>query len=195
MTLSDIHIPESLKNLKHEDYVYISILAVFFTLVGVTFFFSVDFLSYNINKVFTVETREPAHGLNMENYTLVAKKLGLSIPTEQERNLPQTSKASQATSATTVLDKQSLIIKVLNGTTKAGAASTLTKSLTNGGFSVLKTGNDDFLYSTTTIVIQESKVAYLPSLLAIVRKTYPDTYATTTKKTAAYDVVITIGGE
>ena len=195
MTLSDIHIPESLKNLKHEDYAYISMLAVFFTLVGITFFLSVNFLSHNINKVFTVEIQEPAHGLNMENYMLVAKKLGLSIPTEQERNLPQASKASQATSTTTVLDKQSLIIKVLNGTTKVGVASALSKSLTNGGFSVLKTGNDDYSYATTTIVIQESKAVYLPSLLAIVRKSYPDTYATTTEKTTAYDVVITIGGE
>ena len=66
-----------LKAMKLRDFIYVSISIMFLIAVGVLFFFSMQFISSNINKVFTIEDDSDTSALNITQYSLVAKKLGI----------------------------------------------------------------------------------------------------------------------
>lgn len=188
-------IAEKLKVVRKEDYLYFSVLAVFFLLVLYVFSVSSSFLTANINKVFSSNESKTVHALDMEQYSLVAKKLRFSVQTPEAINSTSTASSTPQTqeSEDKPFDKQSLVIKVLNATAKKGLASNLAELLSKDGFIVTKTGNEEKDYATTTIYLLESKSAYRASLLETVRKSYPAVIATTTDKNGGYDAVIIIG--
>lgn len=201
MTFTNTKIKEFFKRLKRDDYVYLGIITLFFITLIIIFSIIMSFLSQNINKVFYSENNQDAGGLNIEQYTLVAKKLNITIPNESvEIATTPTTDTTSANSTTTVttettlpFDKQGITIKILNGTTKKGLATVLAKSMTSDGFIISKTGNEKSDYATTTLIIQENKIIYTEILMSAIRKSYPQAVSTTTSKANNADAVIIIG--
>lgn len=197
MTSTNNNIKEIFKKIKREDYIYLSVVIIFFITLIIVFSMAVNFISKNINKIFYSENNQEIRGLNIEQYTLIAKKLNLAIP-DGNTQITVTQETTTATTTpdtiiTPPLDKQSITIKILNGTTKKGLAAVLAKSITDEGFIVSKTGNEKSNYSTTTLIIQENKSDYTQILLDALHKSYPQAISTTTSKTSDTDVVIVIG--
>ncbi len=186
---------KGVKEIRKEDYVYISALVLFLIIIGLVFSTTVTFLSSNINKVFSSDKAEIIRALDTEQYTFITKKLNLSVPTFNEDGTVETPAPTAETATTTpeVLDIQSLVIKVLNGTKKKGLAATLSEALKADGFTVIKTGNEEEPYATTTLFLLDTKKSYEGVLMTSLRKTYPYAIATTTDKNSGYDVVIIIG--
>ncbi len=206
MNIKDIRIIESLKNLKIKDVIYPGIFAFFIIIVAVIFFISTRFISQNINKVFSTEGGEGVQALDLARYTLIAKKLGLTINTPSENTgqaivetpapiPPSPEIPTLATTTIPVLDKQALTIMVKNSTAKVGAASALAKKLKDAGFSAPKTGNEKVSTAVTTILVKESKRDYAPLLLSEVSKLYGDAITATTSESALFDATIIIGGK
>lgn len=184
---------ESLKNLKLQDIVYPGVLAVFFGIVFVLFFFATQFISKNINKIFYSEETGATQALNLEHYKLVAKKLGIVVNIPKEGEAVVVKVAPAVETATTTLDKKAITIIVKNSTAKKGVATTLAKLLEDAGFQKPKTGNESKLYATTTVLIKESRKDYESVLLEVVSKAYPDAVSTTTKETSVGDATVIIG--
>ncbi|MFZ2303853.1 MAG: LytR C-terminal domain-containing protein [Minisyncoccia bacterium] len=187
----------SVSEIKPKDLVYPGIALFFAIIVGVIFVLATGFIAKSIDTAFSGDTGEESSSLNMENYTLVARKLGISIEINKEEAVvqvePSIPSESQATTTTQVLDKKAFTLNILNSTPKSGVAGALATSLTVAGFAQAKTGNEKTLYATTTVFIKESKSDIGPSLLEIVKKTYPDAVSTTSPETALFDVIIIIG--
>lgn len=183
--------------MRKEDYAYLSVLVIFVIVVGIVFSMTVTFLSSNINKVFSSDKAEIIRALDTEQYAFVTKKLNLSVPVFNEDGTIESSApiANVATTTPEVLDIQSLVIKVLNGTKKKGAAGTLSEALEADGFTVIKTGNEEEPYATTTLFLLDIKKSYENILMASLKKSYPSAIATTTDKNSGYDVIIIIGAE
>lgn len=196
---------QSLKNIKPLDLVYPGALILFFVFVAIIFFFTIRFISKNINKAFSPEESGPSQALNIERYKLTAQKLNLPMNTLQseatapapsaETAVLDTASATQATStpSSIVLDKSAIAITVKNSTSKKGIAAVLAKTLEDSGFKKPQTGNEPTLYATTTILLKESKKEYGTLLLDAVRETYPDAVATTSPESSPSDATIIIG--
>ena len=192
---------QSLKNIKPFDLMYPGVLALFFVVVAIIFFFTIRFISQNINKAFSPEESGPSQALNVERYKLTAKKLNIPVASSQEiATMPEVLAGvaipdthATNTLAVAVLDKSALTIMVKNSTPKKGVASTLAKTLEDSGFKKPQTGNESTLYATTTILLKESKKDYELLLLEVVRKTYPDAVATTTAESSVVDATVIIG--
>jgi hypothetical protein len=201
MTIKDMKIIESLKQIRPKDLIYSGILVLFMVIVGVLFFVSTRFISQNINKVFSTEGAEGVQALDLARYMLVAKKLGIEVSTPSEgvavptAVIPTPTTLTPTVQAVATLDKKTLTIEVRNSTAKKGAASALAKSLTDAGFTTPATGNENTLYPATTILVKESKRDYAPLILAEVSKAYPDAVTATTTESAAFDVTVIIGGK
>ncbi len=196
MTFSFTKLNEELKKVKKEDYAYLSVLLIFASIVCIVFSMTASFLSGNINKVFSSYSNETVRALDMEQYTLIAKKLHFSIPISgtNEANQPLSSETSPQATTTQPFDKQSLVLKVLNGTkNRSGLAATLSEALAKDGFMVLKSGNEDEPYATTTLFLLTSKKDYEASLMKVIRTLHPNAIATTTDKNNGYDALIIIG--
>ena len=190
-------IRDSVSGVKPKDLIYPGILFLFAIIVGVIFILSTGFIAKSIDTAFSGDTGEGSSSLNMENYTLVARKLGISTEIKKEATaipvataIPST---PPATTTTQVLDKKAFTLNILNSTPKSGVAGTLATSLELAGFAKAKTGNEKTLYATTTVAVKESKSAIGSTLLDMVRKTYPDAVSTTSPETALFDAIITIG--
>ena len=190
-------IRDSVSGLKPKDLIYPGIVLLFAIIVGVIFILATGFIAKNIDTAFSGDTGEDSSSLNMENYTLVAKKLGISTEIRKEATSVsvETSVPSEprATSTTQVLDKKVLTLSILNSTSKSGIAGALATSLELAGFAKAKTGNEKTLYATTTVAIKESMSALGSSVIEIVKKTYPEAGSTISPETALFDVIITIG--
>ena len=190
-------IRDSVSGLKPKDLIYPGIVLLFAIIVGVIFILATGFIAKNIDTAFSGDTGEDSSSLNMENYTLVAKKLGISTEIRKEATSVsvETSVPSEprATSTTQVLDKKVLTLSILNSTSKSGIAGALATSLELAGFAKAKTGNEKTLYATTTVAIKESMSALGSSVIEIVKKTYPEAVSTISPETALFDVIITIG--
>ena len=180
-----------------KDLIYPGVVLLFIVAVSILFFIATKFIADNIDTAFSGDEGAGSSSLNMQNYTLVAKKLGITVEARKEAvaipELPAVPSEAPATTTTQVLDKKAFTLNILNSTPKSGIAGTLASSLESAGFAKAKTGNEKTLYATTTIAIKEDKSALTPSLLEIVRKTYPDAVSATAPETASFDVVITIG--
>lgn len=187
-----------MSNVKPKDLIYPAIILFFIIIVGILFSIAIKFITKNFNDAFSGTIATERSVLNMANYTIVAKKLGISI--EPQKNTVTT--ATKETTATTtddliveteeILDKKSITISVFNSTTKKGAAGILADALENDGFAKATTGNEKKKYATTTIFINEDKLEYEEIILDTVQKTYPNAVATTTSAGKS-DVVIIIG--
>ena len=192
-------IRDSVSGLKPKDLIYPGIVLLFAIIVGVIFILATGFIAKNIDTAFSGDTGEDSSSLNMENYTLVAKKLGISTEIRKEATSVsvETSVPSEprATSTTQVLDKKVLTLSILNSTSKSGIAGALATSLELAGFAKAKTGNEKTLYATTTVAIKESMSALGSSVIEIVKKTYREAVSTISPETALFDVIITIGAK
>ena len=213
MEPQNIKLSKILKKIKSPEFVYLSVLFIFFVIVLVLFINSVNFISENINKIFSPVNSGNSQAINMESYALVTKKLNL--PTNTAENSPtlnieaQTSTTPSTSTPTTtvtmatpevplasvapVLDKKSITINILNSTTKKEMSSTLAKALVGAGFSTATTGNEKSLYDLTTIIIADDKKEYSPSIEEVVKKSYPEAIIKTTTETTKFDVTIIIG--
>lgn len=184
---------ESLKKLKLQDVVYPGIFLIFFGIVIILFFFSTQFISKNINKVFYSEGNSTAEALNLEQYKLVAKKLGIVVNLPKEGEVTTIKVTPPAETAVTTIDKKTISIIVKNSTTKSGIATTLAKAIEDAGFNKPKTGNEATFYATTTVMIKADQKDIESQLLDVVRKSYPEAIATTTVGTGVYDAIVVIG--
>lgn len=191
-------IRDSVSEVKPKDLIYPGIVLLFAIVVGVIFILSTRFIARSIDTAFSGDTGEGGSSLNMENYTLIAKKLGISAEIKRETPVIQvetttTIEQPATTTTTQVLDKKAFTLNILNSTEKSGVAGALAVSLESAGFAKAKTGNEKTLYATTTVAIKESKSALGQSLLEEVQKTYPDAVSTTSPETTSFDVIIIIG--
>lgn len=194
MEIINIKIKEMFSGLKRDDYIYIGIVISFLITVIIIFFMTVNFFLKNINKIFYFEDTPDAQGLDIAQYTLVTKKLNITTSNNSaEANTSTITQTAPVITNTASLDKHAITIKILNGTTKKGLASTLAKSITDEGFTISKTGNEKIPYAITTLIIQENKSDYTQILLDALHKSYPQAIATTTSKTGDTDAVIIIG--
>lgn len=194
--LQNLHV--AISRIKPKDLVYPGIALLFVIIVGVLFSFATQFIAKNINDAFSGDTSAESSSLNMANYTIVAKKLGIEVGVQKNITTPPASPVTSTTTETLVvdspqvLDKKSLTINILNSTSKKGVATTLAQTLESAGFARATTGNEKKLYATTTIFIKDNKHAYFPLLLEAMSKTYPDAIVTTTA-VGEFDVIIIIG--
>lgn len=197
---------QSLKNIKPLDLVYPGILVLFFGVVIIVFFYTMQFISQSINSAFSSEDSDSSQSLNLERYKFIAKKLNIPVAIPQEgvtvvavpevpATVPEVATTTQATSTpvAVVLDKRAITLAVRNSTPKKGVATTLAKALEDAGFQKPQTGNEPKSYTITTVIIKESKREYEALLLEAVRKIYPNAVATTTAESVLSDATVIIG--
>lgn len=184
---------ESLKKIKLQDVVYPGIFLIFFGIVIILFFFSTQFISKNINKGFYSEGNSTAEALNLEQYKLVAKKLGIVVNVPKEGEVTTIKVTPPVETVVTTIDKKAISIIVKNSTTKSGIATTLAKAIEDAGFNKPKTGNEATFYATTTVMIKVDQKDIESQLLDVVHKSYPEAIATTTVNTGVYDAIVVIG--
>lgn len=193
---------QSLKNIKYRDLAYPGILALFFGLVIILFFFAMRFISQSINKAFSPETNDSSQVLDRERYQLVARKLNIPVNIPQDgttvpASVPGAIITPQVAGASipqvVVLDKKAITIMVRNSTAKKGVGAILAKALLDSGFQKPQTGNESRSYATTTVLIKESRNDYKMLLLETVHKIYPDAVATTSPESDNIDATIIIG--
>jgi hypothetical protein len=204
MSLSIKTFREKISGITPRDLIYPGIILVFFIIVMIIFFLSTRFLTKNINNAFLGDTGTDTNTLNMDNYTIVAKKLGVTVETQRNKENSQpatslevasTTASSQASTTAQVVDKTSLTINILNASTNSGVASALASALESAGYAKASTGNQVKQISTTTLTINDSKGSFGPGILEEVKKLYPNTKATNATNTAPFDVIIVIGGK
>lgn len=198
-------IQEKALTLKPRDLVYPGIILVIIIIICILFYSATQFITKNINDAFSSGNGGSSSSLNMENYALVAKKLGISIESKSGNGAVatltnETSAGNNIVATTTtqepqVLDKKSITLTILNSTKQKGVASTLAQALETAGFAKATTGNQSKLIATTMVLIKESKVSFSPALLEEVQKLYPSATATTTAETSAFDATIIIGSK
>lgn len=186
---------EKISEIKARDLIYPGIILFFSIIVLVLFSLATQFIANNLNKAFSGSIIGEIRTLNMENYILVAKKLGINTETKKvvgdTTPSPATSTPEEVTQPS--LDKKELSLQVLNSTKKSGLAGSLAKTLEEAGWSKATTGNQNKLIPTTTVLIKESLTSFGPEILEEVKKIYPSATATTTAETAEFDIVIIIG--
>ena len=186
------------KKMRTSDFVYLSVILLFFVVVFILFIYSTNFILKNINKISSPDSAGNAQALDMTNYTLVSKRLDLPINTILENTVVPTAPVDNAATMSTVpttskeLDKKSITISILNSTSTKGVASTLSKALEKDGFSIATTGNAKKAYTSTTIQIKESKKEYTSLIEEAVKKSYPKAVTEANKEASAFDIVIVI---
>lgn len=190
-------IEERTGKLQKEDYVYLSVVLIFLLLVLLVFSSVVSFHTANINKVFSVTQAEPIKSLDMEQYTLIARKLNLTLPQEGTDSNATSSQQKPVTPAVTTPkappDLSTVTVKVLNSTAISGLAAKLADSLKRDGFIMVVTGNESEALTTTTVSIAENKKEYETAIMKAVRKLYPSAVSQIQESNRGYDIIITIG--
>ena len=198
-TLSLEKTKKGLREIKPKDLLYPGILSIFTALVLILFSLATGFISNNLNIAFSGDSSNDSKSLDLNNYNLVIKKLGINIYVKEETSATQVATPASpqplATTTPQILDKKAFTLNILNGTTNVGVASSLATLLESNGFAKAKTGNDKTISATTSVAIKEGKSSVGPSLLEIVRKTYPNAISTISPDTALFDVIITIGAK
>lgn len=194
-----------ISKIRARDLIYPGITFLVFILIGFIFFLAATFLAKNINDAFSSESIKKEGTLNITDYTLVAKKLGIhiapqakSIPTSISTTTPPDTPTIEipiVLEKTQTVDKRSLTINILNSTQKNGGAGVLAEILEATGFGKAVTGNEKNLYATTTIFVKMSKGAFIPLLLEEVRRVYPEALATSTPENTLFDATIIIGSK
>lgn len=186
----------AMSGIKPKDLVYPAMILFLIIIVGILFSIAIKFITKNFNDAFSGTIVTERSTLNMTNYTIVARKLGINIESQKSDTesvlVVATTTENLIVETTEVLDKKSITISVLNSTVKKGVAGVLAQALEDDGFTKATTRNEKKQYATTTVFINESKLKYEELLLESVHKTYPDAISTSTE-TGESDVVIIIG--
>lgn len=195
------HLKDFFKKTPLSKFAYPAILMLCAITIIVVFIFSTRFLTQEINRVFAVDAVGNGFSIDLVNYKLVARKLGLpeeiigapapSAETQVPTIVASTSTPSAATT-TPVLDKNAFTIAVYNATSVSGLASKTKDKLVVAGFIVAKTGNAK-AQTTNTIALKESAMAYLPLLREALGTSFADATVTTAPTDASYDAVIVVG--
>jgi hypothetical protein len=201
---------------KIQNFVYPALMLVFAVFVAIILTYAIRFLSGAINMVFKEATQNSGGLLrvNLVDYPLVAKKLGLKPVVEENAAIisempspattesvvaPPTSTPASTVAATSSAsiapDKAFLKINVLNGTTQSGVAGALKNILESAGFTVDKIGNSRPMRAETAIQIKNSKLDFLPALKEAMSAQYPSPENIVLEEINVYDVIIIIGGK
>lgn len=199
-----------IKKIKTKNFMYVSIMILFFLSVGIVFFYTVKFVIHNINKVFTVEKEGSIHALNISRYSLVEKKLNLPINEPKEKDTSTKEEAYQdpiveevATGDSLEIEEviapaitqKDIAINILNGARKAGVASSMSKKIESLGFSNITIGDSKTIYPITTIFTKDTAGDFVTSIEEAVKSLYPKTTTKTNDVESKYDLVIIVGKE
>ena len=203
-----------LKVIKAKQVIYPTIVCVFVAIVAIFFALSAKFLSTNINKAFITDKESEGSELvrlDLPNYFLIAKKLGLNVAIEEEATPPPQptpvvspatttiAPSSTATSSTapTPEEKAALKIEVLNSTGVKGLGAAIAKLLQEAGFSAIKIGNQAIPEAITKVMAKEkiSGSRAVAEIRNIVSKKYTPGETQALPEESSYDVVIVIGNK
>lgn len=219
MENQNIKFSKILTKMKSTDFIYLYVAFIFFIIVFILFLNSTNFIITNVNKIFSPTNDGNTQALNMENYSLVEKRLNLPVNSISENTTQNTPVVEPipvvdntvttpvivpvtpvvenipTPAPTPVLDKKSITINILNTTSEKGVAATLAKAMETAGFSTATTGNDKKVYALTTILIKDSKKDYTSLVEEIVKASYPKAVTDINPETSSFDVVIMIGKE
>ncbi|MFZ2310123.1 MAG: LytR C-terminal domain-containing protein [Patescibacteria group bacterium] len=220
-----INNPKKLKSINKEGLIYALIFVLYAAILILVFISATKFLSKAIN----VALSDPAGSaieakygqLDLENYALIAKKLGLqkSTPANPVIILPAVILEASSTPeiATTspelistmikpeitipIIEPQIIEVKpkivVINSTIKSGLAAQLKNKLETAGYSVIRTGNSKPSLASTVIKIKNGfnpDSNYLSEIKKIVDINY-DFVLDTLADNSDYEIEIIIGNK
>ncbi len=190
-----------LKRIDKIDLAYLGVILVMLIIVIILFFYTTSFILKNVNKIFNQTNEIDSHALNMDNYSLIERKLKLPInntmvePTieSSQEVISDTIPPSAPEATKPTLDNKSLTINVLNGARKAGIAGTMVTELEAAGFSKGTTGDSKTIYPITTIMIKDSKKDYTKAIEEVVKKNHPKATTKVNPEKSGFDVIIIVG--
>lgn len=142
----------NLKKIKFKKLIYPIIFGTFIIIIVVVFISAAKFLSEAINRAFVLDARlAESHliKLDLPNFYLVAKKLGIEISQPGEQTPVEVINPPATTAATTTeeipVDISLINLEILNGTATKGLAADWKEKFVVAGFSEanIKTGNAD----------------------------------------------------
>lgn len=199
MKISEIS--EKLKKIKLKDLFYPAITSFLILTMIFLFVWSVRFLYKSINQIFTspkevVESQIPR--FNIGQFKKVAPKLGIEVREpkvpEIETSVPEEIKPEATVKEEkTALDKKTLLIKVLNGSGRKGAAADMKKFLEKNEFLVKEIGNAPAIISSTVVKIKDSKKEYLNLIQEAAKNDYSLLTSETLPEAEAFDAIIVVG--
>lgn len=218
--------PKNKITINKESILYFLVFVLYATMVVLVFIYATKFLSTNINIALSTPASSEINAkygqLDLENYALVANKLGLkkSAPINQEVTLPNTVLETSTPIEITTSSPENLItatptppiinpaitpeitevkptIVINNSTNTAGLAAQLKNKLIAAGYQVIRTGNIKPGVATTVIksktsLNQDSK--YLIDIKKIVDINY-DFNLETLAANSDHDIEIIIGNK
>lgn len=199
---------EDTKKFEPINLVYIGVLLLFFAIITIAFFYSTNFVVNNVNKIFLSDTERNIQALDISRYSLVEKKLNLPVNIPEENTTPETPVTEQAIEegviipenslaveevVATTIDKESILINILNGAKKAGVAGAMSKNMADAGFTNITTGDSKILYPLTTIFIKEASKDYTAPIEEVVKASYSKATTKTNPESSKFDVVIIVG--
>lgn len=201
---------EKIKKLKPKGFIYPAVSAVFFAAILWTFISAAGFISKAINKIFTAGSEGAVESqivkVDLDNYYLVAKKLGLNTEPPNEETPPVETPAVETQQITTttepivppqeeIIDKSAVKIQILNSSGVKGLAAELKTLFSDNGFTAVETGNQSKAEETTLLKIkaakQNSRLA--EELKNIVASKYSSVETQTLDEQSAFDAVVIIG--
>jgi hypothetical protein len=218
--------PKDKITINKESVIYFLVFVLYTAMVVLVFIYATKFLSTNINIALSTPASSEINAkygqLDLENYALVANKLGLkkSAPVNQEVTLPNTVLETSTPIEITTSSPENLItatptppiinpaitpeitevkptIVINNSTNTAGLAAQLKNKLIAAGYQVIRTGNIKPSVATTVIksktsLNQDSK--YLIDIKKIVDINY-DFNLETLAANSDHDIEIIIGNK
>lgn len=200
---NNMDIKNLLEKIKLKDIIYPLITVLFFVVILTVFILDTGFITQNINKAFYVpdpsEIESRMVKIDLENYYVVAGKLGLSTAAPavvpQEQVAPQEVVPQQPVAPVVpVVDKATLTISVFNTTTTKGAAAAIKKDLETAGFKVGETGNQTPALDITQVKVKSAVNGSqtIEELKQAIVKKYPSA-TVVVDDSIAVDVVVLIG--
>lgn len=120
MNIKQLNPLKIFKNIERDDFIYLGIFILYFGLVGIIFYSSVNFVSKNVNIIFSSKEIGTSPVLDINRYSLIEKKLNLPKNTSNDNNeavaVPTTPiiAPSAATPVTTDNIKPANTIKAIN---------------------------------------------------------------------------------
>lgn len=180
------------------NYIYMGIIFILITVLIIFFFYSIKFITKNINKILFTETNTEIQILDINNYNLVSKKLNLTsqidiVKIEENNIIEDTLQIEEIKEEINPLDKKILTLNILNGARKAGVASLLSSNLEKDGFPKAITGDNPKIYPVTTMLIKESKKDYTQIISESIKKYYPSLIISSNPEASEFDVIIIVG--
>lgn len=171
---------DKIKNLKFKSLVYPAIFFFALIVITVIFIFSVKFFLKTIGGVFDVDEGvldSQIVKVDMDNFSRVAKKLGIEVVTSSEQVAGEEKPAAEEDEEENIIqpviiDKQRIKIAVYNATKEKGLANEVKKELEVNGFVVDKVGNF-FLGGKSVLKVKKEFDMIGDEIKGVVEKKYP----------------------